>query len=1317
MDEDKLSNTDGNLQNFENKVTEMRNQYYQLQERKLNSGQEQPSIQRLNKLIEAKVSVQDFFSLIVVQDEAEFDLKLQEVTRNNLTSPKSADSCKLYKAYFEEAVNAYDREKQLCQLDAVRISLSGMYVRKGLIREYINQQSNQSQKSLSQASSQIFYSELTQNATFPLQTPIEDIREFFQTFAEQVEEFGAPAALRSIVAQVESIHLEYAQALVMYISQLPDFNFTPKGDVIQALDVFTAVYGSDFGRWTLTMLNSTNYDTLNLDVSPLYKPFIQRVQSSIISADTDPTAFASEFIHTIETLYDFGVRRLSHFSKLDSGIQAISAVSGTSLPDIQDYQLASIVDYMIGYAEKYQETKIDIITILQFFFEKITLNFNEIMFELPQNWFYSFDDLVSVYYYLSSHIDHEQRRVVLTADSVIAIQKLASANGGSQAIVIDQLIRHATSDRAKAVRSDCLDYEFSMHEADVLKLLQLLQTQHTSGSVIASFIACFAKKNNQQEVLCYLGLNKDKLEKQERHWIAEGIAGSLIGQIKPSELTETIEKLRDQLKVKTGVEAYKLALLTDYRSVTSRSLRLQHIVENSSILEGLNYDMYSLPTSVVTQGLMLTKSKGGDPQMEVLEREAKIVDAVQADARKHALKMQQIANELESLGARPQENIDSNLDFLRKQQAYTKIFNNQFTSEEEGLLERMGKDIIKPMAVYKSESEATNAGKSAKQLDNFKSLIELNLAIRGLKKQNSNISKVAIINVYRSFFGLTPYAKIQTDSGSNVTVGELQIGEQLVQIKSKDVDHFSEAEKYVQRLESKAKQPVVEDGAKPSEAGVAKEVDASTQEGQVVEDAAKPKDESEVNSERYTSSRIVVSPTTLKRLEEAVLLKHLLRSDEAIRQLLTPEQAQEMGPRIRTLRALRQTVKDTVTLQTALYGINASQQYMQYPSILDALDIDPVTDVLGVLKTLGKTKTLLSPGLVAGIMEKIESVNERLNEFNYNQYEDSIVENIFRNLPINTKRLLAEEYNVASEKALIRLKKSLELAFGVGVAKIVSVPDGRFSSKYARKDSLTERDVIELAKRPAKTNLDQKIQSAANEITNISKASEEYPGKEANLLSLLRLRESQSVQKLDFTSEEETKIVKRSKSATAEDAKSTTSAHKEDQITADTKSASVQVSGKEVTDDIVDEETQSTSDSFDAEKAKARLRHLLSRVFTLASGDSQAVKEAYYRDLASVESEYIRKQKQINEQRRMDSYFADPRNQTLKRYNQTQLEQMEVAANRPEAVVDQFNKRALKARNTINRLDDEDQAALTLLTSDVKEIRQIKLNKQESQTI
>lgn len=31
MDEDKLSNTDGNLQNFENKVTEMRNQYYQLQ--------------------------------------------------------------------------------------------------------------------------------------------------------------------------------------------------------------------------------------------------------------------------------------------------------------------------------------------------------------------------------------------------------------------------------------------------------------------------------------------------------------------------------------------------------------------------------------------------------------------------------------------------------------------------------------------------------------------------------------------------------------------------------------------------------------------------------------------------------------------------------------------------------------------------------------------------------------------------------------------------------------------------------------------------------------------------------------------------------------------------------------------------------------------------------------------------------------------------------------------------------------------------------------------------------------------------------------
>ena len=125
MDEDKLSNTDGNLQNFENKVTEMRNQYYQLQQRKLNSGQEQPSIQRLNKLIEAKVSVQDFFSLIVVQDEAEFDVKLQEVTRNNLTSPKSADSCKLYKAYFEEAVNAYDREKQLSQLDAVSTGRAG----------------------------------------------------------------------------------------------------------------------------------------------------------------------------------------------------------------------------------------------------------------------------------------------------------------------------------------------------------------------------------------------------------------------------------------------------------------------------------------------------------------------------------------------------------------------------------------------------------------------------------------------------------------------------------------------------------------------------------------------------------------------------------------------------------------------------------------------------------------------------------------------------------------------------------------------------------------------------------------------------------------------------------------------------------------------------------------------------------------------------------------------------------------------------------------------------------------------------------------
>ena len=48
---------------------------------------------------------------------------------------------------------------------------------------------------------------------------------------------------------------------------------------------------------------------------------------------------------------------------------------------------------------------------------------------------------------------------------------------------------------------------------------------------------------------------------------------------------------------------------------------------------------------------------------------------------------------------------------------------------------------------------------------------------------------------------------------------------------------------------------------------------------------------------------------------------------------------------------------------------------------------------------------------------------------------------------------------------------------------------------------------------------------------------------------------------------------------------------------------------------------------------------------------------------------------------------------------------MEVAANRPEAAVDQFNKRAAKAKSTIERLDDEDQAALTLLSSDVKDIR------------
>ena len=138
----------------------MRNQYYQQQQIKLNSGREQPSAQRLNKLIEAKVSVQDFFSLIVIEDDAEFEAKLSEAARNNLTSPKSADSCHLYKAYYEEAINAYDREKQLDQLDAYRISLAGMYVRKGLIREYINQQNSQSQNGTHQVSNLIFHSDL-----------------------------------------------------------------------------------------------------------------------------------------------------------------------------------------------------------------------------------------------------------------------------------------------------------------------------------------------------------------------------------------------------------------------------------------------------------------------------------------------------------------------------------------------------------------------------------------------------------------------------------------------------------------------------------------------------------------------------------------------------------------------------------------------------------------------------------------------------------------------------------------------------------------------------------------------------------------------------------------------------------------------------------------------------------------------------------------------------------------------------------------------------------------------------------------------------
>lgn len=151
----------------------------------------------------------------------------------------------------------------------------------------------------------------------------------------------------------------------------------------------------------------------------------------MVNQDINPSAFAAEFINTIDNLFDFGVRRLSHFSKLESGSQALSAVAGTSLPDIQNHQLGSIVDYMIGYAEKYPDAKPDVITLLQHLFEKITLNFNEIMFELPQNWFYSFEDLVSVYYYLSSHVDHEQRKVVLTSETVLALQKLSDANGGS----------------------------------------------------------------------------------------------------------------------------------------------------------------------------------------------------------------------------------------------------------------------------------------------------------------------------------------------------------------------------------------------------------------------------------------------------------------------------------------------------------------------------------------------------------------------------------------------------------------------------------------------------------------------------------------------------------------------------------------------------------------------------------------------------------------------------------------------------------------------------------------------------------------------
>ena len=199
----------------------------------------------------------------------------------------------------------------------------------------------------------------------------------------------------------------------------------------------------------------------------------------------------------------------------------------------------------------------------------------------------------------------------------------------------------------------------------------------------------------------------------------------------------------------------------------------------------------------------------------------------------------------------------------------------------------MGKDIIKPMAVYKSEGEARNAGKSAKQVENFKSLVELNLAIRNLKKQNANVNKVAIINIYRSFFGLAPYEQVQSSTGSTVKIGELSIGEHLVQVKSKEIDHFGEAEKYIERLKSKSQEPVVEEGEKVAVTPEAIEGIAA----EIGKEKPSTQDANEPNLEKSYSNRIVVPPTTIKRLEEAILLKHLLRSDEAIKQLLTPEQA------------------------------------------------------------------------------------------------------------------------------------------------------------------------------------------------------------------------------------------------------------------------------------------------------------------------------------------------------------------------------------------------------------------------------------------